>query len=446
MDHEDVKVVISEDRMAAFIRLSQDTGITMQDLRDALAREGVTTGISPAALREALTGRRGIFYQVASGRRAQVPDGVQPDAPTVICKFPQSQDRPPETLETGPGFRQAWKRLRDRGAVSAGDLLAFVRNADRHPRAVTVTGEEVARIEFGSRFSPGRNTAVSRDGTSVVASAPGIPYQDSDGLGVLDHVEILGDIDSTTGDLAFPGDLSIRGNIQPGFRVSATGSVLVSGSVWGSVTARRVVAVSGGVNAPGEVVESGGGISCRFCENSVMRSAGGIAILEAVVHSIVETERDVEATGEKGRIVGGLTRAALGVKVRVAGSPMGVPTVIEVGVSPRLRREQARMQRELENVRSELDVARRAGRRTAGTGAGYDDVRLYRMRKLLEDREAALEERLRSYDETLKKLPQGYFRAERVLPGVRLVMGTDVTEFTSSVDRISMGAMPRETN
>jgi hypothetical protein len=444
MSLENVKVIISEDRMAAFVRLSYETGITMQDLRDALAREGVNTGISPAALREALDGQRGIFYQVAWGKKPEPASGTPTGRPLVVFKFAESQGQPPVSLESGPGFRLAWKRLRDRGAVSTGDVLAFVRNADRYPSAVAVTGEQVARIEFAARFRPGRNTSVFRDGTAVVASRPGIPYQDSEGLGVMDHVEVVGDVDGATGELAFPGDLSIRGNVQPGFRVSATGDILVSGNICGSATARGRIIVSGGINAPGEVVESGGGISCRFCENSMIRSAGGITVTEAVVHSVVETERDLQVGGYKGRIVGGLVRAALGVTVTTAGSPMGVPTVIEVGVSPKLRREQARMERELEKVRSDLEATRRAGGSRAGSSNDYDALRLRRMKRLLEEQEVALRERLKSFGETLKRLPKGYFDAGKVLSGVRLVMGADVKEFTSSIDRITMGVMPRE--
>ena len=40
----------------------------------------------------------------------------------------------------------------------------------------------------------------------------------------------------------------------------------------------------------------------------------------------------------------------------------------------------------------------------------------------------------------LSNMPKGYFQGERVLPGTRLVMGMDVHEFTSPIDKITMGA------
>lgn len=444
MDADKIKVVVAEDRMAAFVRLSQDRDISMQDVRDALAREGITVGISPVALKEAIAGRRGVFYQVAWGRKP--PPAGEPGGrgPLIILRFDGSGGQPPSSLEADPGFRQAWKRLRDRGAVSAGDVLAFTRNADRYPKATTVTGEQVTCIEFTAPWKPGKNAKVSRDGTSIVSTRPGIPYQSDDGVGVMDHVEILGDVGSNTGEVAFPGDLSIRGDVQAGFKVSATGHILISGNLWGSATARGKIVTGGGINAPGEVIESGGGIICRFCENSLVRSAGDIEVSDAVIHSVVETEGALTAMGERGKVAGGLIRAGLGVKVRMAGTPMGIPTVVEVGVSPKLRREQARLERELEKVQADLEQARRQGGRKMTSTKDYDALRLIRMRRLWEEQESALTQRLLLFKQTLERLPKGYFQAERVLTGVRLIMGTDITEFTSSFDRISMGAMPRE--
>ncbi len=442
MAEDVVKISVSEDRMAAFIRLSQDQDFTMQDLRDALAKEGVKAGISVSALRDAVDGPRGIFYQVAWGKKPD-PHSLG-GAPVVVLRFPDSKGKPPESMVPSPGFRIAWKKIRDRGAVSTGDILAFVRNADRYPKSLTVTGEEVASIEFPPSYRPGKNAKVSRDGASIFATRPGIPYQDADGLSVMDHIELNGDVDSITGDIAFPGDLSIRGNIQEGFKASAAGDILISGNLWGSATARGKIVVSGGVNAPGEVVESGGGVTCRFCENSLLRSGGVIKVTEAAIHSVLETDSAVEVTGDKGKIVGGLVRAAKGVTVTVAGTPMGIPTVIEVGVSPKLRHEQARMERELDKVRKDLEEARRAGGKRPRDANDYDALRLLRMRRLWEDQEVLLTKRLESFIETLSHLPKGYFDAGRVLPGVRLVMGTDVIEFTSPIDRISKGAVSRE--
>jgi hypothetical protein len=68
------------------------------------------------------------------------------------------------------------------------------------------------------------------------------------------------------------------------------------------------------------------------------------------------------------------------------------------------------------------------------------------MKKLLRDQEMHLTDRLLSMNDSLSRLSGGYFEALHVLPGVRLVMGIDVTEFGQPIDRVIKGAIPREAN
>ncbi len=438
-----LKVSVSGDEMSAFIRLPVDRDVSIEELRNALAAGGISVGISPVALRKAIAGQRGVFHQIAWGI---CPEGSPSSPPVVVVKFPGSLGVPPDRMETGPGFRAAWKRLKDRGAVNTGDMLAFLRNPDKHPKAVTVTGNERTCVDFARAIQPGKNAKTSRDGTSIVASRYGIPYQCEHEVSVLDHVEIVGDVDSLTGDLSFPGDLSIRGSVQAGFRVSSAGNIMISGNLSGSATARGMIVVSGGINSPGESVESGMGVTCRFCENSLIRSSGPIKVSEAVIHSVIETEAYVDVSGNPGRIVGGLIRAADGISAGTAGTNIGIPTVLEIGVSPRKRHEQARLERDLAKVRDDLEKASRTGRRPSREVGDYDNLRLKRMKKLWQEQEVVLEKRLRSFNEALEKLPGGFFDAKEVLPGVKLVMVTTVTEFTNPVTRLAKGVVRRETD
>lgn len=435
-----ISVVVSEDRMAASVLISPGCNAGAQDVRDALKRAGVTSGISPKAILEAINGPRGVAYRVAWAVLPRGAETSQPARASLVLRFPTSRAKPRETYAVGPSFKAEWGRLQDRGAVRAGDVLAAVRAPSDLLWATTVTGERVPFLDFGPDFRLGLNAKFSADGLKIVATRSGIPYvDDREAAGVLDHVAIEGDVGTLTGDLSFPGDLTVRGNVMPGFGVFVSGDLLVSGHVWGSATARGRIVVSGGITAPGGIVEAGAGISCRFCENSVLRSQGPVEIQEAALHSVIETEDRIQVSTPKGRVIGGLLRAALSVKACTVGTPMGLPTVVELGISPRIRREAVRLERELEKITSELDRIRRAGRTRASGLSDMDLMRLARARRNLEEQEKALSDHLQSLRERMEGMPKGFFQAERVLPGTRLVMGTDVHEFTSGIDRISMG-------
>jgi len=434
-----VKVVVSDNKMEAYVVLAPGYDVTAEDIVRALEREGVTQGISAEALQEALSGERGITYQVAWGIVPSASALESLPKPNLLFNYPESRGRPPEVIRVGPNFGSEWKRLMSRGVVNTGANLGFVRSPYALPTVTTVTGDEVPFVATGYEIKLGPNTRVTPDGLKIIADRPGIPYEDEEGIGVLDHITIIGDIGPRTGNVSFPGDITVRGSIHAGFSVSTSSNLLVGGNLWGSATARGKIVVAGGITAPGELIESGQGISCRFCENSVIRSSGPIVVENALIHSVAETEEEVNVTGEGGRIVGGLVRAVTAITAGVVGSPMGVPTVLELGITPRLRRELSRLERELEKVSAELaELSRVAGVRAHVSP--MDRVRLSRGKKLLQERESAIRERLYLLKKNLSDSPKGYFQSDRVLPGTRLVMGMDVHEFTSPIDKITMGA------
>ncbi|HHY76312.1 MAG TPA: DUF342 domain-containing protein [Firmicutes bacterium] len=434
-----VKVVLSDDRMEAYVVLAPECEVTLRDIILALKEEGVTKGISAEALQEALMGERGIPYRVASGIAPPKEVLESLPKPKLLFNFAESVGKPPEILTVGPDFPSEWKRLLSRGLVTAGATLAFVRAAHSLPKAITVTGEEIPYLGSRSILKLGPNTQVSLDGQKVISVRPGIPYEDDEGIGVLDHITIVGDVGPLTGNISFPGDITIRGSILAGFSVSTYSNLIVNGNLWGSATAKAKIIVSGGITAPGETVDSGQGIACKFCENSIIRSSGYVEVESALIHSVVESESEVSVTGEGGRIVGGLVRAVTAITAGIVGSPMGVPTVLELGVSPKLRRELARLERELETVTKELSEISSAAQSRARIST-MDRVRLTRELKLLQEREKAIRERLYLLKKSLSDAPKGFFQADKVLPGTRLVMGMDVHEFTSPIDNISMGA------
>ncbi len=438
------KIVISDDTMAAFVILPHGPVYTVDDLREALRGEGVTHGISVKALLEAVKGNRGMIYQVAWGTIDRKSAKTEAGEPVTVFRFPKSVGRPPSVHPVGPGFLEGWQSMIALGTVREGDVLCFVRNPERCRRGTGVTGLPVLLGQDRPAFRASQTTSVSKDGKSLLAKRAGIPYIEDGVASVLDHVIIQGNVGRKTGDLAFPGDITVQGDVDSGFRVSAGQNLIVEGSLSGSAAAGGQIAVRGGINAPGESVESGRGIYCRFMENSLVRTTGPVTVTEAVVHSVVETEEGLRVTDPSGRIVGGRIRAGRGVIVNTAGSSMGVPTVIEVGISPKYRREFSKLERDLQRIRQELDDVKRSSLMTK-MGREYDSLRLKRVSLFLESQEKELSEKLSALKERMRKLGRpGHFWAEHVLPGTKLAMGVSVTEFRGHVEGLRMGVIRGE--
>ena len=440
-----MEISISGDRMSAFLSLPEDGTWELSQIKRALNAKGVVFGISDAAIRSCISGKRNQPYQVAWG--LSPPGGKDPVRPKLVFNFGHSRGKPPDTLSARPGFRDEWNKLTSRGFVREKGILAFVRNLDRCGFAITVTGEKVPYFGHEPVLKCSSNARVSEDGRYIVAVKPGIPYVESNGVGVLCSITINGDIGPETGDITFPGDLTVRGDILQGFKVSTWGSLVITGNLYGSATSARSITVEGGINAPGEIVASGESITARYCENSVVRAVGNILITDAVMHSIIETEQALMASQDSGRIVGGLAIAKAGVSTHSAGSAMGIPTVFEIGVSPKLRKRCETLKRQVASVRAELQRVKHAGLRRAGQdGHEFDNLRLQRMRTYYEDREKELGDLLDNIIDTIAKSKGGYFVAQHVLPGTKVLMGLSEIGFDYPEQGVHIGGKLGETD
>ncbi len=444
-----IQVTVSEDKMSAWIILEDNNSWSLISVKEALKKHGVVFGISDVAIRTCLLSNESIPYQVAWGlppHDEQPGKGVIP--PRIVLKFGQFHGKPPDSLKVGPNFRDEWKKILARGVVRAGGILAFIRNFDKCSVGLTVTGEKIPYFVRKPFLRYGPNSSPSKDGKYIIASASGVPYVCNQIPGIMTQFEVIGNIGPETGNIAFPGNLTVKGDVLQGFQVSSWGSLIVMGNLSGSASCAGTIAVEGGINAPGEIVESGGTVSARFCENSVVRAYGDVAIAESIMHSVVETERELKLSKGRGRIVGGLIRAGIGASTYSAGSTMGISTVVEVGASPKMRRELVRLKKEISALNAEINRIKRAGirRSTKLDQLQLDNLRLHRMGVLFEDREKELYARLASLEDSIKKSGKGYFRAELVLPGTIVVAGLDTIEFPSLEHNVEVGVRRNETN
>lgn len=276
-----VQVVIAPDRMTASVILSPRTvrrrrpadsppatrlcpgvqeetqeewTLGVDAVMSALAEKGVTTGLDMEAITAAVNAR---------DRKAQVVARGTPPTPGsdgfVERLFP---DGP---VPVTPASERASVDHRQRFVlplVKAGELLAV-----RHPAApgqpgVTVTGDAVpAKPVREASLKVADGAAFAEDGVSAIALRAGMPVASGNPANmtvrvnpVLDHP---GDVDLSSGNLIFDGEIIVRGSVMHGMTVRATGSVTVNGLVEGAIIeAGRGVHLAGSVI--GAQVRAGG--------------------------------------------------------------------------------------------------------------------------------------------------------------------------------------------
>jgi uncharacterized protein (DUF342 family) len=169
----------------------------------------------------------------------------------------------------------------------------------------SVTGNELeAAMEIASGSEPGKN--VSFEEGIYYSKIDGGPRLDDKGrIEVAEAWTIQGDIDIRTGNIRYPGKLSIKGVINPGFEVHAK-SIYVEGVENRTLLeADEDIVIGGGIL--GGTVTAGKTIKSRFINNAKITCGGNLDVQLSIVNSEINSSGKVQAQ----TIIGG-TIACLG--------------------------------------------------------------------------------------------------------------------------------------
>ncbi|MBR4719293.1 MAG: DUF342 domain-containing protein [Lachnospiraceae bacterium] len=237
-----------------------------------------------------------------------------------------------------------------------GQVVAKLVPADHGDEGVDIYGAYVSPRDVEEpKFSFGRNLKISENGLELISEINGnVMLVDSKVF--VSNVYEVNDVDTSTGNIEYDGDIHVAGNVNAGFSVSATGNIEVKGVVEGAyVKAGGDIIIARGMNGMGKgKLISGRNIVSKFIENSSAQ-ADGYVHAEAILHSDVISKSDVVVTGKKGFITGGCVRALGNVEAKIIGSTMGVDTDIQVGADPTIKLKAASMQQQIAENNKKLD-------------------------------------------------------------------------------------------
>ena len=201
--------------------------------------------------------------------------------------------------------------------VKKGELLARA----VPPRAGTpgrdVYGQELTPEKKNIKhLTPGQHTLFAHG--KVFARIAGRFTLDGDLFDVSDSLEV-DEVGYATGNVVFPGSVTVKGPVAEGFRLVSGLDMTIKGPLDASeVLCHGNLQVEGGIigRRPG-LVRAGGSIHALYIEHCQVESLGTVSVAKALLHAVIFTNGDL--TVESGRIVassitvkGNLTAGQLG--------------------------------------------------------------------------------------------------------------------------------------
>lgn len=350
---ESMKVTISSDKMKAICRFypfsTLGAALTLDDIKKELAFRGVKKGIDEQAISAFLSDKHYCTdYCLAEGL---APTNGS-DA-TIEYFFNTDPNLKPKLNDDGSVDFFALSAI---SVVNAGDKLAKLTPEVSGEPGYNVVGDVIKPREVKKlSLKYGRDIEISDDGLEIFSKVSGHASL-VEGKVFVENVYEVSDVDTSTGNIDYAGDVCVLGNVKTGFCVKAEGNVEVRGVVESCmIEAVGNVTIARGMNGMSKgVIIAGGNVVSKFLENTTVK-AGGYVHSEAILHSDITAKGEVTVTGKKGFITGGVVRTPMTVSAKTIGSTMGVATEIEVGTDPKLKMRVNSLNQEVANIRKQIE-------------------------------------------------------------------------------------------
>lgn len=442
--NESVEVDVSMDQMKAFARFypNSEKGslLTKESIESELRRQKIRFGIKEEEIDRFLQNREYCkTYVIAEGK----PPRFGHDA-TIEYFFNTNISLKPKTNEDGS---VDFRNLDIISSVKAGDLLARLTPLDPGDPGMDVYGGKVNPPQVKNRrLAYGRNIRISEDQTEIFTEVTGHASLTGGSVFVSDVYEVPADVDNSTGNIDYPGNVHIKGNVKSGFSVKASGDVIVDGVVEGAdISAGGLIVVRLGVHGMSKAkLVAGTNVICKFIENAAVTSMGGYVAADTVIHSRVEAHEEIRVSGKKGNITGGSVHAGMLIDVNYLGTAMGAATEVEVGVSPAFLKESDELKAEADSVNRELEKIRPillTFTQKMQSGEALDEKKqqyvqiLAKQYRSLQERQAELSEKLAGQEAFFREAGQAKVIVRRTaFPGVTIKIGSASTTLRSKRD------------
>jgi len=423
----EIRVLVSRDRMEAMVQVTlpkHSRPVTIELLADKLAAGGVVYGVDQDALARACK---------HTGVDAVVARGLRPvDGTDGYIRYAVDTENKVKLTEQADG-RVDFKNIRLFTLVDQGQILG-----EKIPPTAGAMGKDVLGndvVQRPGREAPlvvGKNVVLAEN--YLLAGAAGRLELENNRLQVLSVLEIKEDVDLSTGNIEFAGDVIIRGSVQQGMTVKAQGDVEICGIIGGGTVEGRNIMVRRGIHGMNSgYVKATGNIVTQFVENAVVHAGKNVCARDVILHSRITAGGEVVVEG-RGVIAGGSVRAGELIRMKQGGTKMAVATELEVGVDPVLREEYQNLQRDMKQKGSTLEQAQKALTllRAMDQQQLSPDKKemLLKLTKAQFNLAGQLEQMKRRSEELEQQIEQmqagQIIFQDRVFPGVKMIMGNSL--------------------
>jgi hypothetical protein len=402
-----------------------------------ISKQGITNGIIEVVLIKIKNSKSCFSDELF----AETRDAVNGNDAEIIYLFKNEGSAKPKLLEDG---RADFYNTNVIDNVKKGQVIIEKKPPTKGVPGLTVKGKAIHAMDGKNKKLPiGKNIEHSSDGLKAIATIDGMLSTARNRVSVLPIFEVNGDVDFSTGNIEFVGNVIIKGSVKNGFMIKSGGDVHVYGIVeGGSIEAEGNIFVMTGIRGMKKSkINAKGSISTKFIENASIRANLDVTADEAIMHSEVVAGNSVVLTKNKGLIVGGIVRAAQFIKCKNIGNNLATKTEFEIGVDPSLKDEFMEVSKEYNEIKDNIKKSRQGVRileemkERLGELPPPKEKMLMDLAQSLKNsmiKEEELRQEVVEFSEKLNQLKEAYIEVEETInPGTEVRIGEYSKRFTS---------------
>ena len=354
---EDVKtccrVYVSANGMAAWVLLippsNPDDLITRTELDIAIKDGHIVNGISEEAVQYVAT-KHPYFTLVPIACGTPVQNGTDGRVEEL---YPRQLTKAVKVDVEGVADYRAQNYVQ---CVEEGDVICNIIPPKLGTPGIRLDGTVMEPKAVKAATIPaGKYTKITEDGLKLVADRTGHLEFDGKKFFIKVLLDIAGDVDYSTGNLDYNGDIHIHGDVRATFSVKATGNIIVDGLVEAAkIEAGGDVLISNGVLGDGNAeIICGGDLRAKFVE-SCTAYVGKSVFADCLMASKVYCDETIQILSGRGAIIGGVAVAGTLIKCKVVGTDSGRKTELELGAQTYIKMKHQEEIDELKSVMNDL--------------------------------------------------------------------------------------------
>lgn len=235
----------------------------------------------------------------------------------------------------------------------------------------------------------------------------------------IDPLYVIDEVNYSTGNIRFNGDVLIKGNVRSGMRVEASGDIMVNGNIESAtIISEKNILIKRGATTDSKCdIVAGGNVSGKFFEGITIQAESVFS--DYYLNCQINATKTVTATGRKGIIAGGVTNCKEEVVVTHLGNNAGIRTLVNMYYEeePEENREECMLQ--MEAIQDEKEMILNEIARFKREFKGEDISRSLQYMKLeyqLRMRDTAIKELKTKFDEL--QSPNMKKKAHIVIKGI----------------------------